>query len=290
MGSISYQDVQILHATGSDPDLNGTNAVQLDYSTVFAPNASESAYFTSFLALGSNVFGNLSLENTNQGCKGGPSAGCTSNATWMLQVMTTRLALTGLVACDEIAHNAWYDQVNTPSNETNFPSEPWMCRNRTLARGIEDLANNLTISMLSSANLTTNTTTQITSLNTQNAHKYDKKNLFISYGSVIVITVAVVFIGLVSLIKNGVYHDGSFSAIMAMTRNPGLDAISQGACLGCTKDIAGNKLMFGVLARNESPEIRDGEGYSSGYGEAVGHVAFGLEGSVVRLRKGSPCS
>ncbi|KAE9368373.1 hypothetical protein N431DRAFT_470085 [Stipitochalara longipes BDJ] len=288
VGSVSYQNIQILPAQhGSTTtwagEANAPNATELDDSTV-PSNSADVAYFASFLALGSNIFGNVTLMNDQAYCyslniDGGTTPCPSSNATWTLEAMTTRISLTGLIAC-----------VKTPLNASNFPSEPWMCRNRTLARGIEDLANNLTISMLSSASFTTNTTTQIIHSLTQNVYKYDKKNLLISYGAVIIVTVVAVLIGIVSLIKNGVNHDGSFSAIMATTRNPDLDEISQGACLGSTKDIAAKKVMFGVLTQISSPKVKRGEGYSSGYGEVVKHTAFGLEGSVVRLKKGSPCS
>lgn len=184
-------------------------------------------YFTSFLALGSNVFGNISLENDDQGCKGDPQAGCIGSP-FMLQGETSRAALTRLVTCDEIARNYWYDLYNIPANESNFPSEPWMCRSRSLARGIEGLAHNLTISILSSTNFTMNIATQVTSYTTQNVYKYDKTNLFISYGAVLVVTLIVALIGIVSLMTNGVYHDGSFSMIMATTRDSDLDAMSQG--------------------------------------------------------------
>jgi hypothetical protein len=291
VGSVTHQNIQIIPAGDSNADIAGTNAVDLSYDTVVTNDTDNTAYFTSFLALGSNIFGNISLENTNEGCKGGPVAGCIKeNSPFDLQVETSRAAVTGLIACNEIAHNYWYDIYNIPSNESNFPAELWMCRNRTLARGIEDLANNLTISMLSSANFTTNTTTQITSSTTQNVYRYDKRNLFISYGAVIVVTLFVLLVGLLSLISNGVYHDGSFSTIMATTRNPDLDALSQGACLGGRKDIAENNLMFGVLTQNESSEIKGTVSYDSGYRAAARHVAFGLEGYVVRLRKGDPCS
>lgn len=291
VGSVSHQNIQIIPAGSSDSDIVGTNAVDLSYDTVMRNDTDNTAYFNSFLALGSNIFGNISLENTNAGCKGGPAAGCIKeNSPFHLQVETSRAALTGLIACDEIAHNYWYDVYNIPSNESNFPSEPWMCRNRTLARGIEDLANNLTISMLSAANFTRNTTTQITSSTIKNVYRYDRRNLFVSYGAVIVVTLFVLLVGLVSLAGNGVYHDSSFSTIMATTRNPDLDAISQGACLGGTKDVTARSLMFGVLAQNDSPEVKGTVSYDSGYGEAVRHVAFGVEGSVVRLRKGDLCS
>ena len=51
-----------------------------------------------------------------------------------------------------------------------------------------------------------------------------------------------------------------------------------------------DRLMFGTFRQNTSPEYKGG---MIGYGEVEGqlrHAAFGLNGSVVRLRKGDPCS
>ena len=290
-GSVSHQVVQVLPARDSNGSLVGTSALDLSYTAVYSGDSGIAAFFTSFLALGSNIFGNISLENTKAGCKGDTKAGCiAANSPFQLQAVSSRASLTGLVACDEIARNYWYDIYNISSNASNFPSEPWMCRNQTLARGIEDLANNLTISMLSSANLTKNTTALITSFSTENVYRYDKHNLFISYGAVIVVTLFVLLVGLVALTKNGVYHDGSFSAIMTTTRNPDLDVISQGCCLGDTKDIAANRLMFGTLVQNGVLEPKGVTSSGGGDRATVKHVAFGLEGSVVRLRKGECCS
>jgi hypothetical protein len=61
-------------------------------------------------------------------------------------------------------------------------------------------------------------------------------------------------------------------------------------CLGSTKNIAENKLMFGFLAQDESVEMKDAISPDRSYGAAVRYVAFGIEGSVVRLRKGEPWS
>lgn len=57
---------------------------------------------------------------------------------------------TGLDACDIIKNNTW------SQNYTNllFEKPDYMCRNRSLSRAIEDLAANVTLSMLTSADLT----------------------------------------------------------------------------------------------------------------------------------------
>jgi hypothetical protein len=104
-------------------------------------------YFVTFQAFGNTLFGNVSMTRTM--------------GTTFLAEQSSPMLQTGLVACDEIGYNYWYKTMHLDVNGTKFPHEPWMCRNKTLARGIEDLANNITISMLSSANLTMNTTGEI---------------------------------------------------------------------------------------------------------------------------------
>lgn len=45
------------------------------------------------------------------------------------------------------------DEKFTNISNNLFTKPPWMCRNQTLLKAIEDLANNITISMLSSPGL-----------------------------------------------------------------------------------------------------------------------------------------
>jgi hypothetical protein len=97
---------------------------------------------------------------------------------------SSRILLTGLQACEDFTDNFWTsnpisgyfgtnltiysvflnqsniaEQDNNPlqlvTNYTNdiFTQPAWMCRNRSLIRAIEDLSRNITISMLSSAEL-----------------------------------------------------------------------------------------------------------------------------------------
>jgi hypothetical protein len=57
---------------------------------------------------------------------------------------------TGLHACDTIKNNNWTQiYASTP-----FEKPCHMCRNRSLARAMEDLATNVTLSMITSADLT----------------------------------------------------------------------------------------------------------------------------------------
>jgi hypothetical protein len=94
---------------------------------------------------------------------------------------SSRILLTGLDACDSFANNEWNHHPlfwynSTPLDGNNLTSNlstnlgiiefegpinisiatppSWMCRNHSLQRAIEDLATNITISMLTQADLT----------------------------------------------------------------------------------------------------------------------------------------
>lgn len=79
-------------------------------------------------------------------------------------------------------------------------------------------------------------------------------------------------LGLFALQHNGVAHSSSFSALMATTRNPTLDIVSEGHSLGAQpiKDMGRVKLRFGEVDA----------------GQATPHVAWGLDEEVRRLRVG----
>lgn len=76
-----------------------------------------------------------------------------------ISTQSSQVLKTGLVACQDLAPNYWFDnleryfQTQSPSNYTThthiFDQPQWKCRNKTLAAAIEDLFNNITISMLS---------------------------------------------------------------------------------------------------------------------------------------------
>jgi hypothetical protein len=79
--------------------------------------------------------------------------------------------------------------------------------------------------------------------------------------------------------QNGVASDTLFSRIMVTTRNPTLDRLSVGACLGgdpFPKDLTKTKLRFGVLLEEEPREGPLGK---------VEHCCFGAAGEVKDIVK-----
>ena len=141
-----------------------------------------SSYMAHFLALSGMVNGNVTMT-----LMGNPENVVAD--TELLYEQSSNVLTIGLSACDEFVNGYWNENavaaepVYTGSNEpvvwteagklqwlntttdsvedgpipnitnTLFDKPAWMCRNRTLARAIEDLANNITISMLSSSKL-----------------------------------------------------------------------------------------------------------------------------------------
>ena len=110
-----------------------------------------------------------------------------------------------------------------------------------------------------------------------NIYKYNSSNLIISYAIAIWFTLFSLLLGLYAFLDNGVVHSTEFSAIMATTRNPALNSLSEGHSLGTislNKGIQRVKLMFGVLE----------EGQDKVHG--VSRIGFGLQDNVTRLKKG----
>ncbi|CAI6275134.1 unnamed protein product [Periconia digitata] len=108
---------------------------------------------------------------------------------------------------------------------------------------------------------------------------YHREGLWVGYAFAVVITLAFLGVGGWSIFQNGVASDTLFSRIMVTTRNPTLDQLSVGACLGgdpFPKELTKTKLRFGVL-NEENP--REGP-----YG-VVGHCCFGSAGEVREIEK-----
>lgn len=109
---------------------------------------------------------------------------------------------------------------------------------------------------------------------------YYKRGLWIGYAVVIAITSAFVGVGVWSLQQNGVASDVLFSRIMATTRNPTLDHLSVGACLGgdpFPPELSKTKLRFGVLLEDDPREGPLGR---------IEHCCFGTIGETKDIVRG----
>ena len=117
----------------------------------------------------------------------------------------------------------------------------------------------------------------VTFRKTHNIYEYDSRNLIISYSVVILLTLLGIALGIFSFLDNGVAHSSAFSAIVATTRNPHLDIMSEGHSLGALpfdEHASRVKLRFGELVGTAKED------------DDARHVGFGLEHDVVTMRKG----
>ncbi|KAI4917371.1 hypothetical protein J4E90_003878 [Alternaria incomplexa] len=147
---------------------------------------------------------------------------------------------------------------------------------------IQDLFEDILITLLNDPNLVVAQTQDVpcTKSRTMMVYVYYKHSLWIGYAIVIAITFAFMLVGAWSLHMNGVASDVLFSRIMATTRNPTLDHLSVGACLGgdpFPKELAKTKLRFGVLLEDDPREGPLGK---------VEHCCFGTMGETKEIVKG----
>lgn len=120
---------------------------------------------------------------------------------------------------------------------------------------------------------TTTTTCRI--FDDYNVYAYASHKLLITYGVVVGVGFVMAGIGLAALGMNGVASDTSFSTVLLTTRNPSLDRLTAGGCIGgkpLPVELGKLKLRFGELATETSAD-------------GIGHTAMGVEGEISRIRK-----
>lgn len=137
--------------------------------------------------------------------------------------------------------------------------------------------------------------------------RYHEENLWIGYAIVVFVTAVALAIGYISIFQNGVASDTLFSRILVTTRNPTLDRLSVGACLGSDPfpvELKRTKLRFGVLLEDEYEGVggawEGGRGRRSTMGQrspslgvgtprfgerGIEHCTFGAEGEIKRIEK-----
>lgn len=181
----------------------------------------------------------------------------------------------GIAACPEVISGSREGDVSY-----QYHYSDWMCRAGSVPGAIEDLSRNFTLSVLSSSLLSNETLANVTAYTAANFYTYNWRNLVMAYTIAVAAALLCVGIGIQSLLTNGYSAGSSFSSILLTTRNPDLDSLARGHCLGAKpipKDIGKTVLRFGVL---------DSQPYDKDVG---GHAAFGLWDDVRMLEKGEKC-
>ncbi|TLD13316.1 uncharacterized protein PgNI_02991 [Pyricularia grisea] len=214
------------------------------YWTDFAP--SELAYMSIFEAISTRLLvAHLSIGST--GVLNGDD--------------TSGILLTSVAACSE------FPTISSDALLAN-QTEPWMCPSGSVARTVEELWHNVTISTLGSRVFgRKRSSVQADVERTRNFYSYNTVFLWQAYSVAIAAALVCVVVGMHSYVANGYSASNSFSTILLATRNPDLD------CLLSSKDARRAKLRYGGVAKSA-----DGEG--------LDHAAFGLVHAVEPFGKG----
>lgn len=123
---------------------------------------------------------------------------------------------TGLFSCPELWNSSNHETIRILGNQSTT-----QCRNKTLARALEDLSHNFTYSLLS-LNAANTSVPVVVSL-PQNFYSYNRRNLLSAYMTALGVTIACVIVGFLALRENGVSQGTSFSSVLTTTRKPELD-------------------------------------------------------------------
>ncbi|KAF1992313.1 hypothetical protein K402DRAFT_415990 [Aulographum hederae CBS 113979] len=190
-----------------------------------------------------------------------------------------------------IDHEQSYPVLHTDISDTKLINIKTWFPVENLQDAVQFLYEDIILSLLSDPQFLVNTNTSVPCTRTKraNVYQYRARDLWLGYTVVLAITLAFVIVGFISMHSNGVVSDTVFSRIMATTRNPTLDQLSVGTCLGSDPfpcDLRKAKLKFGVLEEKEGSGgfMVDGVWIA---GAKVAHCAFGTEdetGPIVRRR------
>jgi hypothetical protein len=161
-----------------EPVLVGTGRGLGSVTSFLYDGGAHSVYMSVFIAMTNMLNGNVTTTICDMILSPENDSYTSGYNITQLSDSSSRVLLTGLTACEDFTDNFWTHNPITRSssgalplfsnesdygthdglgvtNYTNdvFTKPAWMCRNRTLARAIEDLSQNITISMLSASEL-----------------------------------------------------------------------------------------------------------------------------------------
>lgn len=111
--------------------------------------------------------------------------------------------------------------------------------------------------------------------------------LAVSYFIAVGLTFAAVGVGLHAIATNGYVAQTNFSTFLTTTRNPDLDKMTEGSCLGAwplKKDLLNTRLRFGQTRAGD----RSTDDNASG--DLLPHAAFGFVDQVTTIEKGKKYS
>ncbi|KAH0563524.1 hypothetical protein GP486_001904 [Trichoglossum hirsutum] len=182
-----------------------------------------------------------------------------------------------------------YPLTKTDISETKLADQSTGYPVVNLMNQTQSLYEDMLLTLLSEPHLILASNTSVPCNKTRhlNLYNYHAEGLWIGYALVVAAAAACVAIGAYSIKENGISSDTMFSRILVTTRNPTLDRLANGACLGgdpFPKALKQVKLRFGVL--DEEGGNEEGDRIGVLYGTQVEHCTFGTENETKKIEKG----
>ncbi|KAL6918538.1 hypothetical protein FSST1_010033 [Fusarium sambucinum] len=158
-----------------------------------------------------------------------------------------------------------------------------MIGNISLSNALEDIFRNATISMFSNSNFLQNNTAAsrgpVTYSSPQNEFSYEPRNLFIAYGIGLLLSFAIVLVGLLCIKSASASYESRFSTIVRTTRNPELDTVVPAA------ETTGVEPLSKYLSNVRLVLRRQGGGPQSSNGEEVTFFAVDSKSDDMKMEK-----
>jgi hypothetical protein len=197
-----------------------------------------------------------------------------------------RKVLRGKITAHPVLPGPFYAQVSSDISKTSLIQKNSEAQHN-ISQRLEDLFQGLVTSYLAAPQMLVNSEQEILVHRSRFrvAFVYDSVRFWICYGPVLLFTLAILLVGAWTIWEDGTTFSTGFSRVLATTRNPTLDGISRGACLGndpFPAQLMQRKLQFGALQDDTS--LGDGSDGFAGC-ESVGHCAFGVPGEVGPIRR-----
>lgn len=170
---------------------------------------------------------------------------------------------------------------NSDISETKLMDRKTTYPQQDLPEAIQQLFEDMIITLLSDPLLVVADKQSVACLKEKSisVYKYKREGLWVGYAFAVAGSFVCLLIGGWAIHQNGVASDTLFSRILVTTRNPTLDRLSVGACLGgdpFPKELTRTKLRFGVLLEENPREGPLG---------TVEHCTFGAVGETKDIVK-----
>ena len=254
------------------------------------------AYSVFMRALSSQIVGSMSfLQDVNTSAKNNSTIGDDIDANRTYSDISTSLASTSLLGSSNL--NNFFIK-NHALGSTDPPPELFspprlydmaVARNRTLDVLIEELAFNTTISLMMNPRFAPPAPTNITVNQPYLIYLYSPRNLLLTYGIALPVSLLAVILGLVAFAVNGVSHNNSFSSILGTTGglhddiSMHLNPREQSGALPLDKEVAKRKIAFSAPRRKarlrgrvRSEKLRAEKGRGIRKGSQSGRLGFGF--------------